>query len=246
LIAAAEALGCPLYLPQRDYHWQLGADGHWSWQGQGLSEPGAVPVELKLQSLPIPGLAIGNVASALNAALLIGLLPQVFANRDQWLRSVAGVLRELDTTVRQQWLPAKPGKARVMVDVAHNPHAALALAQRLQREKEKAAGPVSIHAVVAMMADKDHAGFYHALEKQVDFWYIAHFDLARCLPAATLAQRWQQLAADSSESAAPIAVFDTVAAACKAAEANADANDMIVVCGSFMTVADAIAARTEQ
>lgn len=242
LIAAAEALGCPLYLPQRDYHWQLGADGHWSWQGQGLSEPGAVPVELKLQSLPIPGLAVGNVASALQAALLSGLLPQVFANRDQWLRSVAGVLQGLELAGRQQWLPAKPGKARVMVDVAHNPHAALALAQRLQREKEKAAGPVSIHAVVAMMADKDHAGFYHALEKQVDFWYIAHFDLARCLPANELAQQWQALSADSPEAVAHIDVFDDVAHAFAVACKQAGADDIVVVCGSFITVADAVSA----
>lgn len=243
LINAAEKLGCPLYLPQRDYHWRSHSLDYWDWQGQ-IQQPDGELQFVSLAQLPVPSLATGNVASALQAAFLSGLFDADFLSKNSLLTHVSKVIKDVQLAGRQQWLQTAPGTARMMVDVAHNPHAGRLLAERLQRERSR--GVRNVHMVIAMMADKDHAGFYHALEKQVDFWYIAHFDLARCLPADALAQRWHELSASSSESAARIAVFDTVAQACEAAAQRAGADDIVVVCGSFMTVADAIAARTEQ
>lgn len=242
LIETAQQLGCPLYLPGRDYHWDIQSPTSWRWQGLARKQPGAAPQTITLNALPTPGLAHGNVASALQAALLSGLLPQACTHTEQWLHSIAPVLQTLQLAGRQQWLPTAPGSARVMVDVAHNPNAAEALAQRLERERAVSPATMQTHVVVAMMADKDHAGFYRALEKQVDFWYIAHFDLARCLPASELARIWQTLSAASAKTAATISVFDGVAAAFAAACEHARADDMVVVCGSFITVAEAMAA----
>lgn len=249
LIAAADSLGCPLYLPGRDYHWRFESDLAWTWQGvieAGSTHVGSTRAPIELKALPAPALALYNVASALQAALLSGLITEAVRDPLAWSRAIAPVLQNLQLAGRQQWLPVAPGQARVMVDVAHNPHAAQALADRLEREKKHLPANSRVHLVVAMMADKDHSGFYRALEKQVDFWYIAHFDLARCLPANDLADIWRKQSAASANNATDITVFASVAEAFAAASQRADVNDMVVVCGSFITVADAMAAHRDQ
>lgn len=235
LLDAAAVLGCPVHLPGRHYHWSL-ADNNQRWSWQGRDHTGAT---LQLTHLPVPQLALSNVASALQAAVLSGLLAD--------LNKVAAALTQLDLPGRQQWLTVSGTRARVMVDVAHNPHAAAALAARLKNErcapiKEQAGNTnAKVHMVLAMMADKDHAGFYRALENQVDFWYIAHFNLARCLPANILANKWQALAQQSGSDLL-MQVFDSVVQGFDKACQQASEQDIIVVCGSFITVSDVMCA----
>ncbi len=248
LLDAAAALNCPVYLPGRDYTWTTdacaGMPQHWSWLGVCAVDTTLLP--LALDDLTIPRLALSNVASALQAAALSGLLSRAITDPTDFQVSINNNLTALQLSGRQQWLPLPGSAQRVMVDVAHNPHAARALAERLQREQaERLRDPMGkacqIHLVLAMMADKDHQGFYCALEKQVDFWYIAHFDLARCLPAATLAAKWQELAQMSSTDI-DVQVFDSVVQAFDRARNQASDQDIIVVCGSFITVSEVMAA----
>lgn len=236
LLDAAAILACPVYLPGRDYHWQAEpadneGEERWHWQGWSAGADAALNM-LTLEGLPMPALALSNVASALQAALLSGLV------RDT--SKIAPALTGLALPGRQQWLPST-ARARVMVDVAHNPHAARALAARLQREQAASMPRGRIHMVLAMMADKDHAGFYQALENQVDFWYIAHFDSGRCLPAQTLANIWQSLAQQSG-ARLQMQVCDSVLQGFDAACQQASERDIIVVCGSFLSVSDVMSA----
>ncbi|MDO9521536.1 MAG: bifunctional tetrahydrofolate synthase/dihydrofolate synthase [Pseudohongiella sp.] len=233
LLDAAFALDCPVYLPGRDYRWCLDDTARlWSWQG--WSQQGLQGTEVALHDLPIPQLAPGNVASALQAAFLSGLLTDT--------AMIAKALAQLNLAGRQQWIDVPGTRAKVMVDVAHNPHAATALAERLKNERAASINSsAKVHMVVAMMADKDHEGFYRALENQVDFWYIAHFELARCLPAEMLADKWQLLAQQSGKSLT-MQVFNNVVQGFDCACQQASEHDTIVVCGSFITVSNVISA----
>lgn len=248
LLDAAAVLNCPVYMPGGLYRWAADestqSGSHWHWQGVCLVEGTLVP--LTLSKLNKPRLALTNVASALQAAALSGLLIKAVSDPQGWQRRLNETLRLLQLAGRQQWMVIPGSQHKVMVDVAHNPQSARALAERLQQERavRVAQGHIpacNIRMVVAMMADKDHQGFYSGLEKQVDFWYIAGFDLARCLPSASLAAKWQQLAA-STGTDIDIQVFNSVVQAFDCAHEQSSEHDIIVVCGSFITVSEVMAA----
>src|SRR5206468_2384835 len=66
-------------------------------------------------------------------------------------------------------LQVLPGRPAIILDVAHNPHAARSLADGL--------GDMGFHentlAVFAMLGDKDMAGVIDAMRGRIDRWYIA-------------------------------------------------------------------------
>ena len=72
-----------------------------------------------------------------------------------------------------------PGQPAVILDVAHNPHAAAVLAQNLDN---MGFHPYT-HAVFGMLNDKDLAGVVAKLGSRVDHWYCAGLP-ARAAPAA--------------------------------------------------------------
>jgi dihydrofolate synthase/folylpolyglutamate synthase len=118
-----------------------------------------------------------------------------------------------------------------VLDVAHNPHAARALAEAL--------GDMgffeSTFAVFAMLGDKDIAGVVEAVRARIDRWYVAAAEAERAAPAARVAQILAE-----HDAGKPVRTFATVDAALAAARGDAGANDRIVVFGSFTTVAEAL------
>lgn len=126
-----------------------------------------------------------------------------------------------------------PGRPTVVLDVAHNPHAARALASCL--------GSMGFHpettAVVGMLADKDIDGVIAALRRHIDRWHVASLPGPRGASADQLRDRLVAagVGADSIRS------FPEVERAYEAAAAGAGEADRIVVFGSFLTVAAALA-----
>ena len=239
LLQAAASHSCPVYRAGWDFSATPSlVDGSWSWRGQlgqpaGLGQPRTVAVT----NLPPAVLAPTNIAGALQAVCLTGLIPC----EQWWQQQLPKILPTLVLPGRQQWFYPPRFPVPVIMDVAHNPQAGQALAAAIQRQRQQVllqTGRIgAVRVVLAMMADKDHAGFYQALEKQVDFWYIAHFDLPRCLPAEKLAELLRQFGADQSTMAA-LPSSATVYQAFQAACADAVEGDIIVVTGSFITVSD--------
>ena len=128
----------------------------------------------------------------------------------------------------------RPGRPTVVLDVAHNPHAARALADAL--------GSMGYHpqtfAVCAMFADKDAAGVVAALRPRIDRWFVAGLPGPRGGEPSRL--RDTLLAAGVAADA--VRTFGDVAGAYAAARESAEEADRIVVFGSFLTVAAALAA----
>lgn len=118
----------------------------------------------------------------------------------------------------------------VLLDVAHNPQAARALATWLE------ASPIEGHtrAVFAALGDKDVRGVVEALAPHIDHWHLAGLAGPRAIDAETLAAR---LGGTPAASATRHADVDAALAHALAASRP---GDRVLVFGSFHTVADAM------
>ncbi len=113
--------------------------------------------------------------------------------------------------------------------MAHNPHAATALASNLNAQ----ANAGRTLAVFAMLADKDIPGVVAAVHATVHAWYLADIPQIRGAKAIQLQEAVTEIDPD-----VPVHVYRTVAEAYRQACIDAGENDRIIVFGSFFTVAD--------
>ena len=221
LVAHARDIGAPLFRIGRDFGYSA-ADGQWRYWGPGGERFG----------LPIPALrGAYQLANAATALAALGLL-------NDCLHIPANAVREGLCTVRLSGrFQVLPGRPAIVLDVAHNPHAARALAATLAT---MAYFPQTI-AVFGMLADKDIAGVIAAVGARIDRWFVATVPGPRGASADALRKEL------ASAGIAPEAIrtFDDIETAFAAAREAAGEADRIIVFGSFLTVAAALAAATE-
>ncbi len=217
LLAQASAIGAKLLRIGIDYDFTA-HDGQWSYRGPGGTRSG----------LPIP--ALRGAYQLANAATALAALDVLRERLPVPMGAVREGLVSVELPGRLQVLPGRPV---TVLDVAHNPQAAAALADSL--------GSMGFHpqtwAVFGIMADKDIGSVIAALLPRVDRWYVASLPPPRGATAVDLRQRLQ------TAGVAPAAIrdFNDPASAYRAArEAVAEA-DRIIVFGSFLTVAAALA-----
>lgn len=165
----------------------------------------------ELYHLPLPQVPQPNAATALAAIRASGLNVSEAAIRE----GIAGAI----LPGRFQFVGEAP---RVILDVAHNPHAADYLAGRLKTLPKSG----RVLAVVGMLHDKDIGGTLACLRPQVDCWFCAPLGGPR---GAT----GEQLQAYLPQAG----VYSSVEQAWRAALAEAQPEDTVLVCGSFHTVA---------
>ena len=143
----------------------------------------------------------------------------------------------IDAGLRAASLPGRftrrPGRPAWLLDVAHNPDGMRALATLLGQETH---GGRTI-AIVGMLRDKAVAEAMAALAPCIDRWLACSPGGPRALPAAELAQVLGSLGVE-----APVEICSDVADAVDRARAQAAPADRVLICGSFLTVAGAMAA----
>ena len=163
----AREIGAELWGIGREFGFRL-HQGQWDFFGQSGER----------HALPLPALRgafqLHNASAAL--AAVDALKDQLPANMAAARRGLA----EVELTGRFQFVPGRP---QLILDVAHNPHAARSLAQNLANLP-----PAKTFAVFAMLKDKDMAGVVAALDAQIDVWLVAGIDAPRGATAAELAQ----------------------------------------------------------
>jgi dihydrofolate synthase/folylpolyglutamate synthase len=120
--------------------------------------------------------------------------------------------------------------------VAHNAQSAQALAANLQGLQHDG----RIFIVLSMLTDKDIDAVVGYLAPLVDHWFLAPLDVPRAaslsqMQAALLSKKRVEVSAEVTNET--VDVFDDVPAAYQAALAASAKEDLIVVCGSFHTVA---------
>jgi dihydrofolate synthase/folylpolyglutamate synthase len=127
-----------------------------------------------------------------------------------------------------------PGRPVTVLDVAHNPHAAHALADALA---DMGYFPET-HAVLGMLADKDVDGVIAQMRPRVERWHVATLPG----PRGATGPRLRDALVAAGVPPAAVRVHADVPAALAAARGAAAEADRIVVFGSFLTVAAALPA----
>jgi dihydrofolate synthase/folylpolyglutamate synthase len=209
----AREIGADLWRVGTDFNTQ-GDKQQWGWAGRGRRYAG----------LPYPALRGAN--QLVNAA---GVLAALTALRDVLpvtAQAVRNGLVYVDLPGRFQIVPGQP---TLVLDVAHNPHAAAALALNLD-----AMGFFPrTHAVFGAMADKDARAMLARLNAVVDAWYFTDLPTARAARAQDLHQAWATLPPRPEQVASCHAEpMDALQAVLE----QATPDDRIVVFGSFYTV----------
>jgi dihydrofolate synthase/folylpolyglutamate synthase len=217
LLAQASAIDARLLRIGIDYDFTA-HDGQWSYRGPGGARHG----------LPMP--ALRGAYQLANAATALAALDVL---RDRLAVSMGAIREGLVSVELPGRLQVLPGRPVTVFDVAHNPQAAAALVDGL--------ASMGFHprtwAVFGIMADKDIDSVIAALLPRVDRWYIASLPPPRGATALDLRLRLEA----AGVAPADIRAFADPASAYRAVrEAVAEA-DRIIVFGSFLTVAAALA-----
>jgi len=213
LLDHARAVGADLWQFGRDFNYQ-GDRQQWSYAGRNT----------RRASLPYPALRGAN--QLLNASGALAALETLAGKLPVPQQAVRQGLLTVQLPARFQVLPGRPA---VVLDVAHNPHAAAVLAQNLDM---MGFFPVT-HAVFGMLHDKDIDGVIEKVKDKIDHWHVASIAGARGTTAADIAGRIRAIAPGSS-----VHEHASFTAAYEAALNSADADDRILAFGSFFSVAE--------
>ena len=216
LIERAQALRAPLL--RRGQQFDLSIEPTcWSWRGIGSD---GQPCELA--NLPLLDLPMDNAAVALQAYALCedGSLDRA---------AICGALLNTRMTGRldRRRLVWRGKPLTLMLDVAHNPHAAAYLANILDRD------PAPRLAVFGLLADKDLAGVIDPLINLFQSWAVAELHTSRARASESIAEGLRQHGAKAE-------VFVDIASALSAQCERAQPGTEIVLFGSFFCVAAAL------
>jgi dihydrofolate synthase/folylpolyglutamate synthase len=189
-----------------------------------------------VHTLPKP--ALQGAYQLANAACVIAAVESLQSRLPVSTTAMADAMQRVTLAGRFQVLAkTKLNTPRVIVDVAHNPHAAQALADNLKASKAQytQTNTAKTFAVFAMLADKDMQGVVNALKSEVDVWYVASINHSRGAQAADLAK-----VVLSVLPLAKIKQFDNASNAYQQACIDMGENDKMIVFGSFFTVASVL------
>ena len=225
----AEEIGADLWLLGRDFNYS-GDKQQWNYGGRSM----------RRNALGYPGLRGAN--QLLNACAALAALEALRDRLPLGAQEVRSGLAMVELPGRFQVLPGRP---TVVLDVAHNPHAAGALAQNL--------GNMGFHpytfAVFGAMSDKDIDGIIAHMKPHIDHWCVTDLPLPRAASASSIAEKLSEAGvqgAGAPDAEHTILTFASPEEAYANARSRAGENDRIAVFGSFLTVAGVIAARKSE
>ncbi len=212
VVEHAARIGADLRLAGRDFA-HRGDRQQWSWKGRALAYHG----------LAYPALRGAN--QLLNASGALAVLEALHDRLPVTAQAVRLGMANVTLAGRFQIVPGEPV---IVLDVAHNPHAAATLAVNLDQ--------MGFHprtfAVFGAMADKDLRRVITAMKPMVDAWLLC--DLST--PRAATAQALAALVREACGPGVDVSTFSAPSLALRAAVERADPTDRIAVFGSFYTV----------
>jgi dihydrofolate synthase / folylpolyglutamate synthase len=208
----AADIGAQLLLIGRDFDFESQAR-QWRYSGPGGERHG----------LPHPALR-GEHQTA-NAAAVLAALDALRERLPVSANAIRTGLLTAENPARFQVLPGRPA---VILDVAHNPAAAQALARNLRQMRCEG----RTYAVFTMLKDKDIAGVVEATRSHIDEWLISPSEGTRGGDITLIREALVEAGVRE-----PVHATENVEAAYRLACEQASENDRIVVFGSFYTVA---------
>ncbi|RZS81280.1 bifunctional tetrahydrofolate synthase/dihydrofolate synthase [Pigmentiphaga kullae] len=220
LVDYAESIGADLWRFGRDYNY-AGDKQQWNYGGRSQ----------RRNAMAYPALRGAN--QLLNASAALAALEALRDRLPVPQQAVRLGLLQVQLPGRFQILPGQPA---VILDVAHNPHAAAVLADNLDN---MGFYPYT-YAVFGMLNDKDVDGVIAKLGDRVDHWYCAGLPGPRGLSGEELAARLRARGVKEDKDSSIHACADPAAAYAAARESMGE-GDRILVFGSFLTVAGVLA-----
>ena len=215
ILDRATEVGADLWRIGRDFNYS-GDKQQWSWSGRGK----------RFNGLAYPALRGAN--QLLNAS---GALAAFEALRERLPITAQAVRNGLALVELPGRFQIVPGQPVLVLDVAHNPHAVATLAQNL----DQMGFYPRTHAVFGAMHDKDLKAILTRMAPLVDHWHFCDLPVARAAHASELKALHDGLAL-KGPGPVTVACHAEPAAALRAAVAQADPTDRIIVFGSFYTV----------
>lgn len=211
----AQQVGACLLRVGRDYHYHVSAQD-WHWCTAALSR----------SALPLPnlrgGIQLQNAAAVLQ---VLACLHDDYPVGQQAIRQ--GLLH-----VR---LPGRfeihQRRARWILDVAHNPQAVAGLADQLGDSFV----PGQVRAVVGLLQDKVNTDLFQAIAHRIDHWYL--LDLSGVERGAS--RHSLQQAVQSVITTNALTLCSDPSTGFVLADRHSDTDDLVLVFGSFVTVAAA-------
>lgn len=211
IAAHARVVGAALQQLGLDFHAQIEGE-RWRWKN----------ADTALRDLPMPGLP--GAAQIRNAAGVLAAVQSLQALCPVPLAAIRAALPRLRLRGRFERV------GRRVYDVAHNAEAAAVLAEQLGRS----GGPTRRVFVLGMLADKPVEAFCAAIAPCASRIYCVGLPPPRGLDAETLSRR---VRAAGVEALACVDLRSALARALAAAEETGE----VVITGSFLTVAAALA-----
>ncbi|MFM8759475.1 MAG: bifunctional tetrahydrofolate synthase/dihydrofolate synthase, partial [Methylophilaceae bacterium] len=204
LLDHAKHIDSHLYLIGRDFDYRHDAD---SWEFNCA--------DLNLQNLPMPSLK--GKFQLDNASVVLMTLLQMQEKLPLNWQILHQVLPNIVLAGRYQTLLKSP---QVIVDVAHNPHAAQALMSNLAAER--CTGKTM--AVMAMLADKDIRAVVKIMSAEIDVWHVAALQHPRAADLPVLLDAIQNAGINTA-----IFSYENLQIAYREAYKQATENDRIIV-----------------
>jgi dihydrofolate synthase/folylpolyglutamate synthase len=218
LLEHAEQLGVRALRIDQDYGYRL-RGGSWDWWGpQG-----------GLEGLPLPPLP--GEFQVQNAAAVLALLGAARELLPVTPEAIRQGLRETHVAGRFQVI--ENGRT-IILDVAHNPQAAASLSENLRDQPNQG----RTLAVFSVLSGKNIGEMVAELKEQIDHWYVSPLADPRAAPVDDILEEVRRAGVESSK----ITVNESVSAALARAEGDAGDRDRLLVFGSFITAAEALAA----
>jgi len=213
----AQEIGAELWCMASEFGFRA-HQGQWDFFGQSGER----------HAMPVP--ALRGAFQLHNASAALAALDALRDCLPVNMEAVRRGLVEVELPGRFQFVPGQP---QLILDVAHNPHAARSLAQNLANLP-----PAKTFAVFAMLKDKDVAGVVAALDAHIDVWLVAGIDAPRGATAAELRRVLEKQGVRGE-----IVTCLAIANALYEAGNRACENDRIAALGSFYTVAEVMRLR---
>lgn len=190
VVSHARTIGADLWLFGKDFNY-AGDRQQWAYGGRSQRRAG----------LAYP--ALRGMNQLINASAALAALEALRDRLAVPAQAVRVGLAQVELPGRLQVLPGTPP---VILDVAHNLHAAAVLGQNLDSMPCTGA----THAVIGMLRDKDVAGVIGKLASRIDHWHCATLDGPRGIDAQELAELVRSVldrrAQDPAQDEAPASV----------------------------------------
>jgi dihydrofolate synthase/folylpolyglutamate synthase len=177
-----------------------------------------------VMNLPLPRLCgFFQLANASNALMAIKIM------EDQFPLTQAAIQQGIASALLPGRFQVVKKNPSLILDVAHNPHAARSLKDNLRAHSVSG----KTIAIFSILRDKDILGVVEAVSPDIDAWYVAEIQNERAAKIDTISNAIQKV-----NPSAQIVQFKNIQEAYQFASNVVGRDDRMIAFGSFFTVAD--------